>query len=453
MTAAHKKRGATAHHRPRVIWSLTAPAWHLAKAYTESKTQRMGSLEKDLKAQFAAIGQAFWINPGERGQILHALSESNSVERFNHERRIIARLINTGVQEQRLFLGSVEAADDIPPDEIEGHNFTSSGVCVLSHSTSTTFIRVCQPGPDALNCSNTLGSNRIVVRGFTTSALGLPRRTSRAPLNSSARLKKASVSSGASSGSTQTASVLGLFALIGFPHRDDTASLAARGPDHYNHPTYQQAHGDKADLSVFLSCVLGGEVVTGKDGSSVGKIHAPFGQGFVTLGRIEGYLHGFIVCTLIKACNYPRFPTIAKHSRSRYGSPVAAKSATGFSSPTTQRPHTRPISIAGAFFTPAISFYGGCAWGTFECAGVLCARSANPRTVATLIRLAAIRGGSPHKGAVPMPTLNPSALRALAHRRMALSALRADSSLSVRLKRYNAHMAIVRTLETVGGAA
>ncbi|MNU07226.1 MULTISPECIES: hypothetical protein [unclassified Pseudomonas] len=47
-------------------------------------------------------------------------------------------------------------------------------------------------------------------------------------------------------------------------------------------------------------------------------------------------------------------------------------------------------------------------------------------------------------------SLNSSKIRALAHRRMALSALRADSSLSVRLTRYNAHMAIVRSLEAVG---
>lgn len=48
--------------------------------------------------------------------------------------------------------------------------------------------------------------------------------------------------------------------------------------------------------------------------------------------------------------------------------------------------------------------------------------------------------------------LIPSAIRAFAHRRMALSALRANSSLSVRLTRYNAHMAIARTLESAGGA-
>lgn len=44
---------------------------------------------------------------------------------------------------------------------------------------------------------------------------------------------------------------------------------------------------------------------------------------------------------------------------------------------------------------------------------------------------------------------NPSALqqRAAAHRAMALAALRADSSLSVRLARYNAAMAKARALE------
>jgi hypothetical protein len=52
-----------------------------------------------------------------------------------------------------------------------------------------------------------------------------------------------------------------------------------------------------------------------------------------------------------------------------------------------------------------------------------------------------------------MTTLNPSRIRAIAHRRMALSALRANSSLSVRLKRFNHHMSIVRLLESVGGAA
>ena len=47
-------------------------------------------------------------------------------------------------------------------------------------------------------------------------------------------------------------------------------------------------------------------------------------------------------------------------------------------------------------------------------------------------------------------SLNPSKIRAAAHRAMAMAALHADSSLSVRLKRYNTQMAIARTLETAG---
>ncbi|WP_228022231.1 MULTISPECIES: hypothetical protein [unclassified Pseudomonas] len=50
-----------------------------------------------------------------------------------------------------------------------------------------------------------------------------------------------------------------------------------------------------------------------------------------------------------------------------------------------------------------------------------------------------------------MNALIPSKIRALAHRRMALSALRARSSLSVRLKRYNHHMDQARALEAQGG--
>ncbi|MFC0708869.1 hypothetical protein [Azorhizophilus paspali] len=47
-------------------------------------------------------------------------------------------------------------------------------------------------------------------------------------------------------------------------------------------------------------------------------------------------------------------------------------------------------------------------------------------------------------------TLNPSKARAAAHRAMALAALRADSSLYVRLRRYNHHINIARALEAQG---
>ncbi len=48
--------------------------------------------------------------------------------------------------------------------------------------------------------------------------------------------------------------------------------------------------------------------------------------------------------------------------------------------------------------------------------------------------------------------LTPSKIRALVHRRLALIALRAHSSPSIRINRYNAHMSIVRALEAQGGA-
>jgi len=118
------------------------------------------------------------------------------------------------------------------------------------------------------------------------------------------------------------------------------------------------------------------------------------------------------------------------------------------------RRNSAPITIAGAFFVSAFSRYGGLRRSTLGCAGFLNHRSANPAQFATLLCLAAGRGGSHDSGASPMKhALIPSAIRAFAHRRMALSALRANSSLSVRLARYNAHMAIVRTLESIGGAA
>lgn len=48
-------------------------------------------------------------------------------------------------------------------------------------------------------------------------------------------------------------------------------------------------------------------------------------------------------------------------------------------------------------------------------------------------------------------TLNPAKARAAYHRACAIAALRADSSLSTRLKRYQHHMSRARALELKGG--
>jgi hypothetical protein len=142
----------------------------------------------------------------------------------------------------------------------------------------------------------------------------------------------------------------------------------------------------------------------------------------------------------------------SSHAR-RYGLSVAANSTTDLGGSNSKRRNSAPITIAGAFFVSAFSCYGGLRRSTFGCAGFRLPRSANPVQLATLPCLAADRSGSSEvNGATPMKrTLIPSKVRAFAHRRMALSAIRANSSLSVRLARYNAHMAIVRTLETSGG--
>ncbi len=55
-------------------------------------------------------------------------------------------------------------------------------------------------------------------------------------------------------------------------------------------------------------------------------------------------------------------------------------------------------------------------------------------------------------GANPMTTRNPSKARASAHRAMALAALHSNSSLAVRLNRYNHHRAIQRSLEAQSDA-
>ena len=60
---------------------------------------------------------------------------------------------------------------------------------------------------------------------------------------------------------------------------------------------------------------------------------------------------------------------VASSRGRRYGLPVAANSAIGLGNPFNNRRNSAHISFAGAFFTPAITFYGGCAWETFGSAG------------------------------------------------------------------------------------
>lgn len=148
---------------------------------------------------------------------------------------------------------------------------------------------------------------------------------------------------------------------------------------------------------------------------------------------------------------------LAQIKSSSYSAKVAANSATGFDGPI-KLAHRRPHTAAGAFFVSAAKCYGGCAWGTFGCAGCQLSRSVNPRSAATHIRLTAIRGSSKTKvGASLMKhshAPNPPSLQQhiASLKARAISALHADSSLSVRLARYNEAMRRARALETKGGA-
>lgn len=81
---------------------------------------------------------------------------------------------------------------------------------------------------------------------------------------------------------------------------------------------------------------------------------------------------------------------------------VAANSATDLGGSNSKRRNSAPITFAGAFFVPATMCYGGLCGSTFVCAGLRLPRSANPVQLATLLCLAAERGGSSEvNGAIP----------------------------------------------------
>lgn len=142
---------------------------------------------------------------------------------------------------------------------------------------------------------------------------------------------------------------------------------------------------------------------------------------------------------------------LASSRARRYGLSVAANSATGRRNPRSKRRNSAQITSAGVFFRLQFRVMAAVCGQASAWPGSFCPGIPTPRTAATQSRRKDRGSSSLAEGALQMPALIPSTIRALAHRRMALSALRANSSLSVRLARYNAHMAIARTLETSGG--
>jgi len=137
----------------------------------------------------------------------------------------------------------------------------------------------------------------------------------------------------------------------------------------------------------------------------------------------------------------------------RYGVSVTVNPVAGFGDPNLKLAHMRPKTVAGAFFVPAMLSHGGRAWETERSAGCQLARFANPRTAATNNRLATVRGSSTTQvGAPPMQTTRNPSTHAAAWKARAFAALRSDSSLSVRLARYDAAMARAREIEARANA-
>lgn len=144
--------------------------------------------------------------------------------------------------------------------------------------------------------------------------------------------------------------------------------------------------------------------------------------------------------------------TVALSKNGRYSSVVAANSATGRRNPRTSRRISAQITTAGVFFRPQLRVMAAVCGQASAWPGAYYPGIPTPRTAATQSRRKDGGGSSLKVGAHHMHALNPSKIRAAAHRAMALAALHADSSLATRLSRYNAHMSKARALEAAGGA-
>lgn len=143
--------------------------------------------------------------------------------------------------------------------------------------------------------------------------------------------------------------------------------------------------------------------------------------------------------------------------------PLALVMGRGYSSPVLAKPradlgrssnlaHKRPPSESRRFFCACRFELWRLCVGHLRVCRVPSSRSANPRTAVTLNSLAAAGDGS-QLGALPMHTTRKPSQRASAWRALAVAALHADSSLAVRLARYNAAMARARQLDTQEASA
>jgi hypothetical protein len=155
--------------------------------------------------------------------------------------------------------------------------------------------------------------------------------------------------------------------------------------------------------------------------------------------------------------DYLSFTVLAKHYLKGYSSPVTANSVTGCRNPSKQKAPSAQNSISGVFLCLKYRVMAAVCGRASALPGSFCPGIPTLHTAATQSRRKD-RGSSSAEGAPPMQCpLNFSARSKTAHvkawKARAFAALRADSSLSVRLTRYNAAMSRARALEAQGGAA
>jgi len=132
-----------------------------------------------------------------------------------------------------------------------------------------------------------------------------------------------------------------------------------------------------------------------------------------------------------------------------YPKSVTAKSVNRFSDRQRQRRTSAHNQDAGAFFAPYHLSYGGGAWETFGSAGSFVPGSLTRVSAASpcLATVMAVPKSDEGTDTMPNPLVTLHQSRAHSQRAMAMAALRSDSSLSVRRRRYNSHMDKARAAE------
>jgi len=148
---------------------------------------------------------------------------------------------------------------------------------------------------------------------------------------------------------------------------------------------------------------------------------------------------------------YQPFSVLAKPYQDDYSSPVTANSVAGCRNPSKQKAPSAQNSMSGVFLCLKYRFMAAVCGRASALPGSFCPGIPTLHTAATQ-SCRKDRGSSSAEGAPPMYALIPSKIRAFVHRHLALTALRANSSISVRLAHYNAHMSAARTLDILGDA-